>query len=125
FNNLAKAMNREELLSNDKFYTNSKRLENDTEINQIVSDWIKTKKWSELQERLDMFGVPANRILSIKDMFEDPQYKAHENIIEVNHPRLGKIETPGIVPKFEKTPGSIRSIAPDLGENNFDILHKF
>ncbi|MEC0302108.1 CoA transferase, partial [Terribacillus saccharophilus] len=29
---------------------------------------------------------------------------------------------PGIVPKFGKTPGSIRSIAPDLGENNEEIL---
>ena len=43
-------------------------------------------------------------------------------IVEVKHPRLGAIKVPGIVPKFEKTPGSIRSIAPDLGENNESVL---
>ena len=38
--------------------------------------------------------------------------------MEVEHPRLGKVKIPGVVPKFSETPGSIRQIAPDLGEHN-------
>jgi crotonobetainyl-CoA:carnitine CoA-transferase CaiB-like acyl-CoA transferase len=122
FNRLAKAMDREDMLSDEKFYTNSKRLENNEETNGIVADWIRTMNRDELLERLDQYGVPVSPILSIKDIFEHPQYRARENIVKVNHPRLGEIKMPGIVPKFEKTPGSIRSIAPDLGEHNFEIL---
>lgn len=124
FNRLAKAMNREDLLTHEKFCTNARRLENNDEINGIVADWIRSMPRDELLQRLDEFGVPVSPILSIKDIFEHPQYQARKNIIEVKHPRLGKIKVPGFVPKFEKTPGSIRNIAPDLGENNHEILTK-
>jgi crotonobetainyl-CoA:carnitine CoA-transferase CaiB-like acyl-CoA transferase len=124
FNRLAKAMDREDMLSDEKFYTNSKRLENNEETNGIVADWIRTMNRDELLQKLDEYGVPVSPILSIKDIFEHPQYKARENIVTVSHPRLGQIKMPGIVPKFEKTPGSIRSIAPDLGEHNFEILQE-
>ena len=42
--------------------------------------------------------------------------------MEVDHPRLGKVKIPGVVPKFSETPGAIRQIAPDLGERPEDIL---
>lgn len=122
FERLAKAMNREDMLSDSKFYTNSKRLENNQETNQIVADWISSLGRDDLLKELDEYGVPVSPILNIQDIFEHPQYKARENLIEVKHPRLGQIKVPGIVPKFEKTPGSIRHIAPDLGEHNNEIL---
>ncbi|UOF91166.1 CoA transferase [Fodinisporobacter ferrooxydans] len=125
FERLAKAMDREDMLSDPKFHINAKRLENNDETNQIVADWILTMNRDELLQRLDEYGVPVSPILSIKDIFENPQYKARENIIEVKHPRLGQIKVPGIVPKFEKTPGSIRHVAPDLGEHNNEILSSF
>ncbi|RAK22026.1 formyl-CoA transferase [Anoxybacillus vitaminiphilus] len=123
FERLAKAMNREDLLTNEKFCTNERRLQHNDEINQIVADWIQSMPREELLQLLDKYGVPVSPILNIKDIFEHPHYQARENIIEVKHPRLGKIKVPGIIPKFEKTPGSIRNIAPDLGEHNYEILH--
>jgi crotonobetainyl-CoA:carnitine CoA-transferase CaiB-like acyl-CoA transferase len=122
FERLAQAMNREDLLTNEKFCTNERRLQHNDEMNQIVADWIRTMAREELLQLLDKYGVPVSPILNIKDIFEHPHYKARENIIEVKHPRLGKIKVPGIVPKFEKTPGTIRNIAPDLGEHNYEIL---
>lgn len=122
FERLAKAMNREDMLTDERYYTNSVRLTRFDEVNGIVSDWVKTKTKDELQQLLDECGVPMSQIYSIKDIFEDPQYKARENIVEVEHPRLGKVKIPGIVPKFSETPGSIRQIAPDLGEHNDEIL---
>ena len=84
---------------------------------------VKTKTKDELQTLLDECGVPMSPIYSIEDIFNDPQYKARENIVEVKHPRLGKVKIPGVVPKFSETPGSIRDIAPDLGDHNDEILH--
>jgi len=122
FNRLADAMDRKDMLEDPRYYTNSKRLENNDETNEIVGAWIATKERKDLLEQLDQFGVPVSPVMSIEDIFNDEQYKARENIVQVNHPRLGTIKVPGIIPKFEKTPGSIRSIAPDLGENNEEIL---
>lgn len=122
FNRLAKAMKQENLLEDKRFYTNSARLQHFDHINSIVQNWIEHYTRKELQIILDDHGVPISSINSIKDIFEDEHYKARENIIEVDHPRLGKIKMPGIVPKFSNTPGSIQRIAPDLGEHNDDVL---
>lgn len=122
FERLAKAMHREDMLTDERYHTNSIRLTRFDEVNGIVSDWVKTKTKDELQHLLDECGVPMSQIYSIKDIYEDPQYQARENIVEVEHPRLGKVKIPGVVPKFSETPGSIRQIAPDLGEHNEEIL---
>jgi len=122
FERLAKAMGREDMLTDERYSTNSVRLTRFEEVNGIVADWIRTKTKDELQTYLDECGVPMSQIYSIRDIFEDPQYKARENIVEVEHPRLGKVKIPGVVPKFSETPGSIRQIAPDLGEHTDEIL---
>ena len=122
FERLAKAMGREDMLTDERYSTNSVRLTRFEEVNGIVADWIRTKTKDELQTYLDECGVPMSQIYSIRDIFEDPQNKARENIVEVEHPRLGKVKIPGVVPKFSETPGSIRQIAPDLGEHTDEIL---
>lgn len=122
FDRLAKAMNREDMLEDERFHTNSVRLQHFDLTNGIVADWVKTKNRNELMELLDEYGVPVSPIYNIKDIFEDEHYRERENIVEVNHPRLGKIKMPGIVPKFSETPGSIRQVGPDLGEHNEEIL---
>lgn len=122
FNRLAEAMDRTDMLSDSRYYTNAERLKNDREVQQIVASFIKKYTQKELQEKLDTFGVPVSPIYSIEDIFNDPQYQARENIVEVEHPRLGKIKVPGVVPKFSKTPGAIRHRAPELGEHNVEVL---
>nr|WP_285853409.1 CoA transferase [Sporosarcina luteola] len=122
FDRLAEAMERTDMLTDDRYSKNSERLKNDDEVQEIVSNWIREFTLKDLQEKLDSFGVPVSPILSIADIFEDAHYKARENIVEVEHPRLGKVKVPGIVPKFSKTPGAIRYRAPELGEHNEEIL---
>ncbi|MEK3934220.1 CoA transferase [Sporosarcina sp. FSL W7-1349] len=122
FERLAEAMERTDMLQDDRYSTNAARLRNDKEVQEIVIHWIKQHTFKELQEKLDSFGVPVSPILSIADIFEDPHYKARENIVEVEHPRLGSVKIPGIVPKFSETPGSIRHRAPELGEHTEEIL---
>lgn len=122
FDRLAEAMDRKDMLTDERFYTNAVRLQHFGLTNGIVADWVKTKNRDELQKYLDDFGVPISPINNIEDIFNDEQFKARENIVEVEHPRLGKMKMPGIVPKFSETPGSIRNIGPDLGANNEEIL---
>ena len=122
FDRLAKAMEREDMLLDNRYSTNAQRMVNNNNVQEIVSNWIKSQSQQELLSRLDAFGVPVSPILTIEDIFENPQYKARENIVEVEHPRLGTIKVPGVVPKFSKTPGSIRHRAPDLGEHTNEVL---
>lgn len=122
FERLAEAMNRKDMLEDKRFYTNKVRLENFDLTNGIVSDFVKTFNRDELQSLLDSYGVPISPINSIEDIFKNPQFKSRENIVEIEHPRLGSIKMPGIVPKFSETPGMIRNVGPDLSEHTDQIL---
>lgn len=122
FDRLAAAMERTDMLEDERYYTNAVRLENDEEVQDIVRTFIKGFTQKELQKKLDDFGVPVSPILSIEDIFNDSHYAARQNIVEVEHPRLGKIKVPNVVPNFSDTPGAIRHRAPELGEHNEEIL---
>ncbi len=121
FEYLARAMNREDLLTNPQFSTNAARLEMDAEVDAIVRDWIGSRDYKNVKDTLDSAGVPVNLIYSIQDIFEDPQYKARDNIVEMPHPQLQTIKMPGIVPKMSLTPGEIKWVGPELGAHNEEV----
>ncbi|HZG70049.1 MAG TPA: CaiB/BaiF CoA-transferase family protein [Chondromyces sp.] len=119
---LAKSMGRADLIDDPRYKTNMERMQNDEDLQKIVKAFIGSLNNDELLKKMDTDGVPISPILSIEDIFNNPQYKARENILEVEHPRLGSVKVPGIVPKFSATPGRIRHRAPELGEHNEEIL---
>jgi crotonobetainyl-CoA:carnitine CoA-transferase CaiB-like acyl-CoA transferase len=51
-----------------------------------------------------------------------PQVVASGFITEQDHPRAGRFKTIATPVKLEKTPGTIRSPAPALGEHSRDVL---
>lgn len=118
---LAKAMGREDLISDPNYVTNKERVQNNDSLIAIITEWVKSQDAAELLPVLDAQGVPCNKLYSIKDIFEDPQYAAREDILEVPHPILGSIKMPGVVPKFKHNPGEVKWAGPALGEHNKDV----
>ncbi len=49
-------------------------------------------------------------------------FKARQAIVEVMHPKFGKLKMQNVAPKLSETPGSIRSPAPELGQHNEAVL---
>jgi len=122
FANLTQAMDREELLEDPRFATNTARVQHNEDVEAVVGEWLAARPWEEIKARLDAVGAPVNLIYSIADIFNDPHYAAREDIVEVEHPRFGKLHMPGIMPKFSRTPGAIRWIGPELGEHTAEVL---
>lgn len=118
---LAKAMNRTDLLTNPLYCSMKERVKNDASLDIIVRDWIRSKDYTELKEIVDREGVPVNLIYSIEDIFNDPHYKARNNIVQMPHPTLGSIKMPGIIPLFSETPGEIKWVGPELGAHTNEV----
>jgi len=58
----------------------------------------------------------------VRDLFEDPQVKARENIVAVPSPLGGLLHMAGIVPKLSLTPGAIDSAGPrEAGQHNEEV----
>ena len=55
-------------------------------------------------------------------MHRDPQTLAREMVVEVEHPRIGTMQTLGLPVKFSGTPGRVHGAAPLLGEHSRSIL---
>jgi len=121
FVRLARAMGQPELAKDPRFYTNPRRVENSAAINYIVAQWVKERPFQQAQEELDGAGVPISLVCSIADIFENPQYQARENIIEVDDPVIGPVKMPGVTPKFSLKPGRVTGTAPALGQYNDEI----
>src|SRR5437667_194925 len=73
-------------------------------------------------EKLEAAGVPAGPILTYDQVFADPQVKAREMAVEVNHPTAGRTRVLGVPVKLSKTPGAVRRPAPTLGQHTDEVL---
>lgn len=122
FTRLAEVMGRSELLKDPRFDTGPHRADHREEITDIVQQWFSRHHAAEAMKILDDNGIPVSPIHSIADIFEDPQYRARENLIRVEHPILGSVTMPGIVPKLSTTPGGVRFAGPaKVGQDNEEI----
>jgi len=61
-------------------------------------------------------------VYDIGEVFSDPQVVHRKMVIELEHPKLGKVKQVGILPKLSETPGQFRRFAPVHGEHTDEIL---
>lgn len=118
---LAGVMDRNDLLDDPRYATNRARVDYRDSLEPIVAEWFSRLGSGEIQRLCDEHGVPVSRILDMGDIFEEPQYAARDMLVEVDHPKLGRMRLPGVVPKFSATPGEVRTSGPRLGEHNDDV----
>ncbi|MDQ3547260.1 MAG: CoA transferase [Chloroflexota bacterium] len=111
-----------ELPADPRFASNELRVQHNAELEPFVAAWFAAHDRDDAIRLLDKAGVPVSPLMSIKDIFADPHYAARGNLVEVDHPTLGTVTMPGIVPRFSSTPGAVRHAgAHDLGAFNADI----
>jgi crotonobetainyl-CoA:carnitine CoA-transferase CaiB-like acyl-CoA transferase len=121
FERMCHAMKRTDLLEEPKYATHALRYESVEELNRIAGDWIKATSVDAISAALEANGIPFSIVLTIDDMVNDPQYAARQNIATIEHPKLGPLRMPGVVPKLSATPGKIHSAAPAIGQHNDEI----
>ena len=73
-------------------------------------------------ERLDAHGIPCGPINDYAEAFADPQIRARDMIVEMDHPTLGRLRTPGSPIKMSETPPVVSRRAPLLGEHTREVL---
>ncbi|QWD59554.1 CaiB/BaiF CoA-transferase family protein [Polynucleobacter sp. MWH-UH35A] len=122
FKRLMTVIGRDDLGSDPQLENNEGRVKRVTELDQAIGEWTKTVSTSKALEALDSAAVPAGRIYTVADIASDPHYKARENIQTIQMKDGSKVDVPGVIPKLSRTPGSIKTLAPDIGQNTEEIL---
>ena len=91
-------------------------------LQEEIAELFKEKSQAEWMSHFANHDCCCEPVLSLKEAMEDPDLHAREMVIELIHESWGAYRQLGIAPKFSKTPGKIRSHAPELGEHTEVIL---
>ena len=121
FPRLARAIGREDLLSDPRFSSLAKRAANADAINRIVADWCLAHDAAEIEAIMLAAQVPFTRAYNIAEIAADPHYAAREDIVTVDDLVAGPLRMQAVYPRFSATPGRIQRPAPRLGEHNEEI----
>ena len=117
-----KALGREDLVVMPEYAQNRDRVKNRDQLVALLQQEFDTRSTDRWVDILEEAGVPCGPINDLADVFSDPQVKARDMLLEVQHPSAGKIKQTGIPIKFSATPGSIDSPPPLLGQHSKEIL---
>ncbi len=119
---MCRALNREDLLEDERFKTASARFQHVAERREITSAEILKWPADDLLKRLKAEDVPCAPILGRRELLDDEQVRMNE-IIEVHDdPTLGPVRQPRPAARFDATPAEVRSMAPFLGADNADLM---
>ncbi len=121
FGRLCEAMGQPELAKDARYVNHQARGSNQKQLDGLVGHWTGGLPTKTVLELMDKHGVPAGLIYRAPDMLEDPHFQAREAIVETDHPHFGKLKMQNVAPKLSKTPGGIRSAAPEMGQHNEEV----
>lgn len=119
------AIDRADLTKDERFLTNPKRVENRDALFSILQEVFKTQTVAKWIKKLEAAGVPAAPILTVDQVFAQPQVKARGMRARVPHKKIKKLEMAGVTVKLSETPGSVKLGPPLLGEHTREVLDEF
>jgi crotonobetainyl-CoA:carnitine CoA-transferase CaiB-like acyl-CoA transferase len=125
FRRFAEASNMEFLLKDPRFADFDSRLKYVDDIEKYMADWIAKYNVNEIIEITAEAGITCAKVETIADLVKNPQVVHCEKIIEITHPKAGKIPMQGFPFHFSKTPAQVRYPAPMLGEHSEEILKEW
>ncbi len=119
---LAIVIEREDLISNKLFLDNEKRVENQDILDPIISQFMLQHNQKELLKIFKKNGVTVGPVLDVSDLIDHPYIKDREVLINLDTKYDGIIPMHNVFPRLSKTKGEIKREAPQIGQDNHDIL---
>lgn len=119
---MCRALNREDLIDDERFATPRARGRNADLRKQIVADEI--AKWSreDILARFDEHDVPSAPLLSRMELLDHEQVRVNQSIDRTTFRGFGEVRQAIPAARFSVSPSNIRHPAPRLGEHSRDIL---
>jgi len=118
---MCKALNLEHLIGDPRFKTTAARAFNSAERRRLVAAELEKWRADEVLPRLLQNDVPSAPVLSRFELLAHPQIKA-SGILEEHQYATCKVRQPRPAARFDRTPAEVRTLAPQLGQDNSAIL---
>ena len=119
---LCRLLGCEELILDPRFSDNASRVANNAALVALLAVPLARETNAHWLAELEAAGIPAGPVVTHAELFADPQLRARDGVVEVEHPSAGRMQTLGVPIKLSETPGGVRRPAPRLGEHTAEVL---
>lgn len=115
---------RSDLCEDPRFDNMANRSQNSEACVALLDEIFASQPRAEWLERIRADGADLiyTIVNSVDDLPTDPQVRANGYVTEVDHPNHGPTEMVGLPVALSETPGSIRRVAPELGQHTEEVL---
>lgn len=122
FERLCAAMERPDLLTDERYATPQGRATNNNAINQIVTDWAAALTAAEIEERCVANDVPVGTAYDAADLSTDEHVIARGDILTVDDPVIGAVRQQAPFPRIAGEEHLPPRGAPVLGADTDQVL---
>ena len=98
------------------------RVEHQDVLDDLIGQWTSGMALDELQDLLHRCDVPASKVFTMADIFQDPHFRARQSIVRAPHDVLGMVAMAAPAPRLSSTPGEVRHAGRQVGANTREVL---
>ncbi|HLY78967.1 MAG TPA: CoA transferase [Caulobacteraceae bacterium] len=122
FGRFCEAAGRPDWLEDERFASTRRRTENRAALNAAIAEETRKRPAAWWVARLDEAGIPCGPILSVDQVFADPQVKHLGMATPVDHPRLGQTAMVASPLNLAGLETGVRQVAPLTPGDTDDVL---
>lgn len=122
FAQLARLMERRDLLGDPRFTGNQARVQHVGELDAIIAAWTKRFTAAEADGILSAADIPCTLVYTASECAADPQFRHRGMVREVEDPLLGRVLHAGVVPHVPENPGQVRWTGPPVGAHTDEVM---
>tara|TARA_R110002124_G_scaffold52025_2_gene150035 strand:- start:26163 stop:27368 length:1206 start_codon:yes stop_codon:yes gene_type:complete len=111
-----------EVAADPRFQTPQDRVKHIDEIDGIVAGWISRHDLKTVLDEFEKAEAAIGPAYTIDQIYQDPQYQARNDIIEIEDEDLGKLRMTNAFPFMSETPAKVRHPGQRKGQSNEEIL---
>ncbi|QIQ05255.1 CaiB/BaiF CoA transferase family protein [Streptomyces liangshanensis] len=113
---------RPELAAEPWFATGGGRAEHADVLDDAVGGWIARHTRDEAMAAFEKAEAAIAPVYDVRDVMEDPQYRALDTVTEVPDPELGTVRMQNVLFRLSETPGAIRWTGRPHGADTDEVL---
>ena len=122
FEGICRAIGRPELIQDPRLIDPAARRRNIDYLEEIIDAYTGVRTIAEVSAVMQAEGVPHGHVNTQVTLPSDAQVAHNRLLVEVEHPKAGRMRLPRGVVRFGGEAGAIRRPPPGLGEHSSEIL---
>jgi crotonobetainyl-CoA:carnitine CoA-transferase CaiB-like acyl-CoA transferase len=114
---ILQAVGHGDLVRDPRYRDNTARIANIESLDRLIGDFVRQRTLAENLAHFGAYEVTVGPVLNVEQLLRDPHVRERQVIVDVPDPQLGSVPMHNVFPRLSRTPGRIRSTAPELGQD--------